>query len=162
MPAQLRIQIWIRNSKVKYKLSKTEVLDTVSSYIKEVTLEWKPLKKLSASRFLKGLISTFVLTLLRFFRKLFLWSKSSKYEIFCFKTKIFFKKHVFWSKIFVVSNTNSFEQFPTDLKVTSSLNNFKHKLKIYFLRNSKIWNKMSLLIDTVLGTATLIFLINFN
>ena len=37
------IQIWTRNSKVNYKLSKTEVLDTVSSYIKEVTLEWKTL-----------------------------------------------------------------------------------------------------------------------
>ena len=139
-------------------MSKTEVLDTV--YINEVTLEWKTFKKLTASRFVKDLISTFVLTLLRFLRKLFLWSKSSKYEIFCFETKISFKKHVFWSKKFVapiVSNS-----LPTDLKLTSSLNNFKRKLKIYFLRNSKTWNKMSLLIDTVLETSTVIFSNNFN
>ena len=57
------------------------------------------------------LISTFVLALLIFLRKLFLKPKSSKYEIFCFETKISFKKHVFWSKKFVVSDTNSFEQF---------------------------------------------------
>ena len=139
-------------------MSKTEVLDTV--YINEVTLEWKTFKKLTASRFVKDLISTFVLTLLRFLRKLFLWSKSSKYEIFCFETKISFKKHVFWSKKFVapiVSNS-----LPTDLKLTSSRNNFKLKLKIYFLRNSKTWNKMYLLIDTVLETSTAIFSINFN
>ena len=111
MPAQLGIQIWTRKSKVNYKLSKTEVLDTVSSYTKEVTLVLNTLKKLTSSRFVKDLISIFVLTLLRFLRKLFLWSKSSKYDIFCFETKISFKKHVFWSKKFVASDTNSFEQF---------------------------------------------------
>ena len=106
---------WYRNLnktfKSKYKLSKTEVLDTVSSYIKEVTLEWDTLKNLTAFRFLKDLISTFVLTLLNFLRKLVLWSISSKSENFCFETKTSFKKHVFWSKKFVVSNTNSFEPF---------------------------------------------------
>ena len=29
----------------------------------------------------------------------------------CFETKISFKKHVFWSKKFIVSDTNSLEQF---------------------------------------------------
>ena len=38
-------------------------------------------------------------------------SKSSKYEIFCFETKTPFKKHMFWSKKIVVSDTNSLEQF---------------------------------------------------
>ena len=73
MPAQLGIQIGIRNSKVNCKLSKTDVLDTVSSQIKEVTLERKTLKKLTDSRFLKDLINTFVLTLLNFLRKLALY-----------------------------------------------------------------------------------------
>ena len=76
----------------------TEVLDI--AYLNEVTLEWKTLKKLTASGFLEDLISTFVLTLLRFLRKLFL----------CFETKISIKKHVFWSKKFVVSDNDSFEQ----------------------------------------------------
>ena len=63
-----------RNLKANCKLSKTNVLDTVSSYITEVTLEWKTLKKLTGSRFLKYLISTFVLTLLIFLRKLALYT----------------------------------------------------------------------------------------
>ena len=50
-------------------------------------------------------------TALNFLKELVLWSKSSKYENFCFETKTSFKKHVFWSKKFVVSNTNSFEPF---------------------------------------------------
>ena len=40
-----------------------------------------------------------------------IWSKSSKYEIFCFEPKNSFKKHVFFSKKFVMSDTNSLEQF---------------------------------------------------
>ena len=40
-----------------------------------------------------------------------IWSKSSKYKIFCFEIKTSFKKHVFWSKRFVVSDTSSLEQF---------------------------------------------------
>ena len=40
-----------------------------------------------------------------------IWSKSSKYKIFCFETKTSFKKHVFWSKRFVVSDTSGLEQF---------------------------------------------------
>ena len=39
MPTQFGIQIWIKNSKVNYKLSKTDVLDIVSSFPIEVTLE---------------------------------------------------------------------------------------------------------------------------
>ena len=70
----------------------------------------KTLKKLTTSLFVKDLISTFFLTVLRFLRKLFLRSKTNKYEIFCFETKISIKKHVFWSKKFVVSDNNSFEQ----------------------------------------------------
>ena len=38
-------------------------------------------------------------------------SKSSNYEIFCFETKTSFKKHVLWSKKFVLSDANSLEQF---------------------------------------------------
>ena len=66
MRAQNGIHVCIRNSKVNYKMSKTEVLHTVSSYIKEVTLELRAWKKLTASQFLEDLISTFVLTLLFF------------------------------------------------------------------------------------------------
>ena len=40
-----------------------------------------------------------------------IWSKSSKYKIFCFETKTSFKKHVFWSKRFVVSDISGLEQF---------------------------------------------------
>ena len=39
-----------------------------------------------------------------------MWSKSSRYEIFCFETEISFKKHMFWSKKIVLSDTNSLEQ----------------------------------------------------
>ena len=42
---------------------------------------------------------------------MFYWSKSSKYEIFCFEIKTSCKKYVFWSKKFVISNTNGLEQF---------------------------------------------------
>ena len=48
---------------------------------------------------------------LSFFGKLVLWSKSSKYGNFCFETKTSFKKHVFWSKKMIVSDTNSLENF---------------------------------------------------
>ena len=48
---------------------------------------------------------------LNFLRKPVLWLKSSKYKNFCFETKTSFKKHVFWSKKFVISDTNSFEPF---------------------------------------------------
>ena len=47
-----------------------------------------------------------------------IWSKSRKYEIFCFETKTSFKKHVFWSKKFVASDTNSLEQFPDGPEVS--------------------------------------------
>ena len=36
-----------------------------------------------------------------------MWLKSSKYEIFCFETKTYFKEHMFWSKEIVLSDTNS-------------------------------------------------------
>ena len=53
----------------------------------------------------------------------------------CFEMKTSFKKHVFWSKKIVVSDTNSFEQFVVDLKLTSSsLKNFKLKLKDHFFK----------------------------
>ena len=53
----------------------------------------------------------------------------------CFETKASFKKHVFWSKKIVVSDTNSFEQFVVDLKLTSSsLKNVKLKLKDHFFK----------------------------
>ena len=71
MPTQFGIQIWIKNSKVNYKLSKTDVLDIVSSFPIEVTLEWKTIKKLTGSRFLKD--CTFVLPLLSFLKKLALY-----------------------------------------------------------------------------------------
>ena len=74
-------------------------------------------------------------------RKLVLWSKSSKYKNFCFETKTSFKQHVFWSKKFVVSDTNSLEQLPTDLKLTNSLNNFKHKLKNHFFKKRRNMEK---------------------
>ena len=128
-----------------FSLSKTEVLDT--AYIKEVTLEWKTLKTLTASRFVKDLISVYVLTLLRFLRKLFL----------CFETKYPLRNTCSGQRNLSYPTTIVSNSVPTDLKLTSSLNNFKPKLKIYFLRNSKTWNKMSLLIDTVLGTSTVIF-----
>ena len=48
---------------------------------------------------------------------------------------------------------------PTNLKLTNSLNNFKHKT--IFSRNLERWNKISLLIDAVLETSTVIFSINF-
>ena len=61
LPAQLGIQIWIRNWKANCKLSKTNVLDTVSIYITEVTLEWQNLKKMiwfpSSERFNQYLCS---------------------------------------------------------------------------------------------------------
>ena len=44
------------------------------------------------------------------------WSRSSKYEIFCFETKTSFKKHVLWSKTIVLSNINSLEQFADGAK----------------------------------------------
>ena len=122
----------------------------------------KTLKKLTTSLFVKDLISTFFLTVLRFLRKLFLRSKTNKYEIFCFETKISIKKHVFWSKNLSYPTPIVSNSVPTDLKLTSSLNNFKPKLKIYFLRNSKTWNKMSLLVDTVLEASTVKFSNNFN
>ena len=142
---------FIQNSSIRYCLYKRSHVGM------------KTLKKLTTSLFVKDLISTFFLTVLRFLRKLFLRSKTSKYEIFCFETKISIKKHVFWSKKIcrirhrIVSNSA-----PADLKLTSSLNNFKRKLKIYFLRNSKTWNKMSLLVDTVLGASTVKFSNNCN
>ena len=52
--------------------------------------------------------------------------KSIKYEIFCFETKTSFKRHVFWSKKFVVSGTTVWNSLPTDQKLTNSLNNLKH------------------------------------
>ena len=45
------------------------------------------------------------------------WSKSSKDEIFCFETKTSFKKHVFWSKKFVLSDNNTLEQFADGAEV---------------------------------------------
>ena len=111
MPAQLGNQILIRNSKVNYKLSKTEVLDTVSK------------KRIHIG------IKAFI-----FLSKLVLWSKSSKYENFCFETKTSFKKHGFWSKKFFVSDTSCLEQFADGLKLMNSLNNFKHELKNHFFK----------------------------
>ena len=53
----------------------------------------------------------------------------------CFEMKTSFKKHVFWSKKIVVSDTNSFEQFVVDLKLTSSsLKNSKLKLEDHFFK----------------------------
>ena len=120
----------MRNSKVNCKLSKTDILDTVSSL--EVTLEWKTL-----SGFLKDLISTFALMLLNFLRKLVLYfhdiyrqsgqnqanTRSSVKKILYlldFDQIVYIsweyrgqvsRKHVFWSKKFVLSDTNSLEQF---------------------------------------------------
>ena len=59
---------------------------------------------------------------------------------------------MFWSKKFVLSDTNSLEQFADRPEVANSLNNFKHKLKDHFLRNLETWSKMPLLIDAILGT----------
>ena len=73
-------------------------------------------------------------TALNFLKELVLWSKSSKYENFCFETKTSFKKHGFWSKKFFVSDTSCLEQFADGLKLMNSLNNFKHKLKNHFFK----------------------------
>ena len=53
----------------------------------------------------------------------------------------------------IVSNS-----FPTDLKLVNSLNNFKHKLKDYFLKKLR---NMEEDIFAILGTSTVIFSINF-
>ena len=41
---------------------------------------------------------------------------------------------MFWSKKFVLSDTNSLEQFADRPEVANSLNNFKHKLKDHFFK----------------------------
>ena len=41
---------------------------------------------------------------------------------------------MFWSKKFVLSDTNSLEQSADRPEVANSLNNFKHKLKDHFLK----------------------------
>ena len=46
------------------------------------------------------------------------------------------------------------DSLPTDLKLTNSLNDFKNKLKDHFFK------KISLFIDAVVGTWTVIFSIN--
>ena len=74
---------------------------------------------------------------LNFLRKPALWSKSSKYKNFCFETKTSFKKHVFWSKKFVVPTPIVWKSLPMDLKLTNSLNNFKHKLKNHFFKERR-------------------------
>ena len=69
---------------------------------------------------MKDLISTFVLTLLIFFREtcpLVEIKQENWFELFCFETKTSFKKYVFWSKKFVLSDTNSLEQFANDPEV---------------------------------------------
>ena len=51
---------------------------------------------------------------------------------------------------------------PTDLKLTNSLNNFKHKLKDHFFKKLRNMNIIFLLIDAVLETRTVIFSINLK
>ena len=128
-----------QNKKFKSKLQTVQNKCIRYSKITEVTLEQRTLKKLTGSRFVKYLITfkIFVLMLFNFLRKLGLYifmilyrqSESSKYEIFCFETKTSYKKHVLWSKKIILSDTNSFEHFAKDLKLSNSLNDFKHKLK---------------------------------
>ena len=104
------------------------------------------MKKLTASWFVKDLISTFVLTLLRFLRKLFLWSKSSNTRSSVLKLKYPLKNTCSDQNNLSYPTPIGSNSVPTDLKLTSSLNNFKRKLKI----------------DTVLGASTVKFSINFN
>ena len=82
MPAQLGIQIWIRMKDFENYLP---VCERINQY-------------LCSNAF-------------KIFKETFPLVKIKQYEIFCFETKISFKKHVFWSKKFAVSDTNSFEQF---------------------------------------------------
>ena len=126
----------MRNSKVNCKLSKTDILDTVFSL--EVTLEWKTL-----SGFLKDLISTFVLMLLNFLRKLVLYfhdiyrqsgqnqantrSSVSKLKhplknMYSGQKNLSYLTPIVWNSLLM------------DLKLANSLNNFKHKLKGHFCK----------------------------
>ena len=89
-------------------------------------------------------------------------------------------KSIFWSKSSVLKlkhalrNTCSgqkklsyktsivWNSLPTELKLTNSLNNFKHKLKDHFFKKLRNMNKIFLLIDAVLETWTVIFSINLK
>ena len=65
---------------------------------------------------------------------------------------------MFWSKKFVLSDTNSLEQFADRPEVANSLNNFKQVERLFFEETQKhgahgymeTW--MPLLIDVILGT----------
>ena len=136
MPAQLGIQIWIRNSKVNFKLSKTEVLDIVSSYIKEVRLEWDTLKNLTASWFLKDLISTFALTLWVFSGNLYSGQNQANTGTSVLKLKHPLRNTCSGRKNLSYPTPIVLNRLPTDLELTNSLNNFKHKLKNHFLKEN--------------------------
>ena len=107
-------------------------------------MEWSLLKKLTGSLCLKDLISTFVLTLLSFLRKLVLdiYRQSSQNQAntrssvlklkhplrntYSHQKKLLYLRLIVWNSL------------PTDLKLANSLSNFKHKLKDHFskkLRN---------------------------
>ena len=128
---------------------------------------------------MKDLISSFVLTLLNFLRKLVLyifmiyqtiWSKSSKYKIYVLKVKHPLRlRNVFpGQKKFVVFDTNSLEHVNSLLRRTWSwqtdliISNIRWK--IIFPKNLETWNKISFLIDAVYleWTWTVIFSINLK
>ena len=102
-------------------------------------------KKLTGSRFLKDLISTFVLTLLNFLRKLVLYIfmiyidnlvkiKQTR-DLYPLRNTCSGQKNLSYLTPIV------WNSLPTHLKLANSLNNFKHKLKDRFfkkLRNMDI------------------------
>ena len=164
MPAQLGIQIWIRNWKVNCKLFKTDILDTVSSYIIEVTLEWNTLKKLTGSPFLKDLISTFVLTLFKetcplYFHDIHRQSRQNEANT---RSSVLKLKHALRDtfsghKNFSNLTPIAWNSLPTDLKLANSLNNFKHKLEDHFFKKLRnmgqnifaYWRRIRILNDNI-------------
>ena len=117
MPAQFGIQISRRNTKTNCKLSKTNVLARLQkSHWKKIN--WHPVSEWfnqylfsNAFKFLKETCPLY------FEDNIYaILSNSSQYEI-CSETKTSFKKHVFWSKNFLLSNTNSVEQFADGAEV---------------------------------------------
>ena len=110
--------------KAKCKISKTNVLDTVS-------------------RFLKDLICTLILTLLNFLRKLviciFMIYRQSRQNQANMRSSIFKLKYPLRNTCSVQKNLSYltpriWNSFSTELKLPNSLNDFKHKLEEHFFK----------------------------
>ena len=97
-------------------------------------INWLPFSE-RFNQYLCSNAFTFLGTLLLYVSMIYvIWSKLSKYEIFCFEAKTSFKKHMLWSKKLSYLAPKVWNSLPTDLKLANSLNNFNHKLKDHFFK----------------------------